>query len=375
MNILLQQVVIPDYRLPLFLLLKEKLGDQFQMYAGEEDYKVTPISTPAAWERFNKVESRFFFKRRLLWQKGLVQKLISADLLIASANMRNVTVVTALLARKLLRKKTILWGHASGQSRIGSLLRGFFLRHCNHFIAYTESQAAFLAKKYPWLKVTAAPNACVYTNDCFALPVPPAEVQNILYVGRLVVEKKAMLLLQGFHLAVSKKLLPDAANLIFIGAGPELESLRQQTEDLDLSDRVQFLGHISDVDTLREYYSRAICSVSPGYVGLSATQSFGFGVPMLVADNEFHSPEIEACQQGFTAEFFSSNQAESLAHGLQSFYANKEAWLSKRQEIADWTKSHYTYESMCARFIQVIQQAESCKNRPEYWQSMPSPRP
>ncbi len=359
MMIVLQQVVIPDYRLPLFLLLNKRLGDHFQAFAGEEDYKVTPLSTPAAWDSFSKVENRFFFKRRLLWQRGLIHKLISADLLIASANMRNLTVVTALLIRKLRRRKTILWGHASGKTRIGSILRGLFLRQCDFFIAYTEKQADALSKEFPWLKVTAAPNACMHEQDCFAYSLPASEVHNVLYVGRLVADKKPKLLLQGFHLAVCKNLLPDTANLIFIGAGPELDSLRQQTEELDLSDRVQFLGHISDVDTLRNQYSRAICSVSPGYVGLSATQSFGFGVPMLVADDEFHSPEIEACQRGFTAEFFASNQAESLAHGLQSFYANKEAWLSKRQEIADWTKSHYTYESMCVSFINVIHQAES----------------
>lgn len=359
MKLLLQQVVIPDYRLPLFLLLKQSLGDQFEVFAGETDYNITPKTTPLAWDHFDKVINHYFFKRRLLWQGGLLQKMVSAHLLIASANMRNLTVVSALFLRKVLRRKTILWGHAQGQTRIGSLLRGLFLRHCHHFIAYTESQAAYLSSKYPWLKVTAAPNACVHEKDCYPLPVPAYEVQNVLYVGRLVSEKKPGLLLQGFHHAVTNNFIPGTAKLIIIGEGPEKVHLIAEAQKLNLQERVEFPGHISDVDTLRTHYSRAVCSVSPGYVGLSATQSFSFGVPMLVAKDEFHSPEIEACQEGFTAMFFESDNPEALSKGLQDFYESKVLWYSKRTEICEWTKSNYTYETMRDRFLQVIESVSS----------------
>jgi glycosyltransferase involved in cell wall biosynthesis len=357
--IYLQQVVIPDYRLPLFLLLKKSIGDQFDVFAGETDYNITPQSTPIAWDHFHKVNNHYLLNHRLVWQGGLFRKLVSADLLIASANMRNLTVVSALIFRKVLRRKTILWGHAKGQTRIGSLLRGLFLRKCNHFIAYTQSQATYLTNQYPWLKVTAAPNACVHVKDCYPLPVPASEVQNVLYVGRLVPEKKPGLLLKGFHHAVINNFIPHSAKLIFIGAGPEKIHLMTVAQKLNIQDRVEFLGHISDVDTLRCHYSRTVCSASPGPVGLAATQSFCFGIPMLLGLSERHGPEIEACQQDYNADFFESDNPQALAEGLKNFYDAKDLWLAKRSEICEGTKSKYTYESMRDRFLEVIESVSS----------------
>ena len=338
----------------LFLLLREEWGDAFQVYAGDADFGGSPVSTKDAWEYFQRVENHYLFGGRFLWQGGCFRKLLSADVTILNGNMRMLSNTAVLLLRRLIGRRTILWGHAEGQNGFASALRGTYLRLCNGFIAYTESQAQALRERYPFLKVWVAANACVHAKDCVPLQAEIDEVDSILYVGRLVKAKKVRLLLEGFIQARQTGRLPDSIRLVFVGDGAERALLKSMVDAAGLADRVEFAGHVWDVAKLREYYRRAICSVSPGYVGLSATQSFSFGVPMLVARDEFHSPEIEACQEGFNADFFESDDANALASALEEMNRDKGVWLAKRKNIANWTKSKYSFQAMAESFQLVL---------------------
>lgn len=338
----------------LILLLREKWGDAFQVYAGDADFGGSPVSTEDAWGYFERVDNRYLFGGRFLWQWGCFRKLLSADVTILNGNMRMLSNTAVLLLRRGLGRRTILWGHAKGRNGVASVLRGLYLRLCNGFIAYTESQAQSLRERYRFLTVWVAANACVHAEDCVPLHAEIDEVDSILYVGRLVKAKKVRLLLEGFIQARQTGKLPDSIRLVFVGDGAERTALEEMVEAAGLTQRVEFAGHVGDVAKLREYYRRAICSVSPGYVGLSATQSFSFGVPMLVARDEFHSPEIEACQKGFNAEFFQSDDVNSLASALEEMYRDKRTWFAKRKDIAEWTRSKYSFQAMAESFQAAI---------------------
>ena len=75
------------------------------------------------------------------------------------------------------------------------------------------------------------------------------------------------------------------------------------------TDRVRFAGHVSDFETLSSYYWNALVSVSPGYAGLSLIQSHWFGVPMIIARDEPHAPEIEAAIEGENAVLVTSDSS------------------------------------------------------------------
>jgi glycosyltransferase involved in cell wall biosynthesis len=351
----LQQAIIPDYRMGLFRLLREQWGEDFQIYAGDADFGGSPVSTQGAWQHFAHVQNHYLIGGRFLWQSGCFRQLLSADVTILNGNMRMLSNTVLLFARKLLGRRTILWGHAGGQYGFAALMRGLYLRFCDGFIAYTDSQAQHLHERYPFLKVWIAANSCVHAIDCVPVVASLEEVDSILYVGRLVEAKKVLLLLEGFIHARQAGLLHESVHLVFVGDGAERKSLEARALEAGVSDQVIFTGHVSDVSKLREYYRRAICSVSPGYVGLSATQSFSFGIPMLIARDEFHSPEIEACKEGFNAEFFDSNNPQSLAEGLQRMAIRKEAGCSKRKEVSEWTASHYSFEVMRDAFVEAVE--------------------
>ena len=75
---------------------------------------------------------------------------------------------------------------------------------------------------------------------------------------------------------------------------------------------------------------------------------------MLIARDEFHSPEIESCKEGFNAEFFDSNNSRSMAEGLQRMTMQKEVGRLKRKEVSEWTASHYSFEAMLDAFVGAV---------------------
>lgn len=353
-TIYLQQVIIPDYRINLFRLLREEFGLDFEVFAGKDDFGGTPVSCDDAWEYFQHSKNYYLWGERFLWQIGCFSQLLSADLVILNSNMRILSNNLILLLRKLLGRRTILWGHATGKIRTADFFRRVYFRLSNGFIAYTETQKRMLSQNYPRLNVWIASNSCVSSKDCLPVQAEVEDISTILYVGRLIKSKKVRLLLAGYIYAREVHFLPENVRLVFVGDGDEHVYLKQQVDEASLSKYVKFSGHVSDISRLRYYYSKAICSVSPGYVGLSAIQSFSFGIPMLVARNENHSPEIEACLEGFNTQFFSSDDHVKLAIGLSAFFKEKSKWLKSRSSISEWTGKHYSFEAMKNAFANAI---------------------
>ncbi len=198
----------------------------------------------------------------------------------------------------------------------------------------------------PGAEVHAAPNA-VAPAATMGPAGGGAPATDFLYVGRLIPEKKPALLAEAFAAALDR--LPADRRLVLVGAGPEEPRLRAIVDEAGIGDRVAFTGHLSEPARLRAHYATAIASVSPGYVGLSITQSLGYGVPMIHADDEPHSPEIEAAVPGVNAVPFHSNSVAALADALVAVSAEREVWAARREAIARDCAARYSLEVMAER--------------------------
>ena len=111
------------------------------------------------------------------------------------------------------------------------------------------------------------------------------------------------------------------------------------------------MGHISDYEELKNIYNSAFFSVSPSLAGLSITQSFSFGVPMIISEFEKHGPELEAVQEGLNALFFKTDSIDSFNENLCLAFQNKDYWLNQRQSIVDFCKNEYSIEAMSMVFV------------------------
>ncbi|WP_235046741.1 glycosyltransferase [Arthrobacter nitrophenolicus] len=203
----------------------------------------------------------------------------------------------------------------------------------------------------PNQEVWVAPNA-LYSSELLGPAETHTNKSSVIYVGRLVEEKKVDLLIRAFAEAS-----PNMANvrLKIVGSGSELEPLKDLARNLGCASEIEFLGPITDPATLKAAYTDAICSVSPGYVGLSLTQSLGFGVPMLIADDEPHAPEVELERFGGVARF-KENDPSSLASLLQKV-ASGQYEFPDAARLAEPVIKSYSAESMARGLL------DSLRNR------------
>jgi glycosyltransferase involved in cell wall biosynthesis len=164
-----------------------------------------------------------------------------------------------------------------------------------------------------------------------------------------------MLCLEAFAKAVSWDGVPLSQLFVlrFLGDGPLRVELENRVRQLGLAGRVVLEGHVAGLEELRAFYSRAFFSVSPGYVGLSITQSFSFGVPMVIARNEPHAPEIEAAIEGENCVFFTEDSVDDLAKTMAGLYGCMADWASfkRRSSIVEGCRRAYSVDRMADGLI------------------------
>jgi glycosyltransferase involved in cell wall biosynthesis len=359
LTVSLLQTSIGDYRQAFLEILIERLGDDFDVYAGTVYFDGTTRTRVRIGSRLHHLGNHYLLGRRLLWQSGAVSAALKPKVAVLEYNPRIVSVWASLLLRRALHRRTILWGHAWSRKGAGSRtnqVRSVMRWFADGLIVYTRAQADDLLGDWPERPLFVAPNA-MYRREQLQ-PVDDVGGSDFLYVGRLTASKRPKLLLEAFGLALDR--LPATARLVFVGGGPMDRELRKLAESLPAG-RVAFEGHVADPDQLRVLYGRALASVSPGPVGLSITQSLGFGIPMLIARDEPHGPEVEAAIEGFNAMFFAPSTAETLAEHLVNVTGEAETWRMRRAAISEACRTKYSAEAMADGFIAAVEVMRSAE--------------
>lgn len=354
-NIVLQQTAIADYRQEVFNQLQRHWGSALTVVVGDVYFDATTRTRIDMEGNLRYVSNRFLFGRRLLWQRNTVKSMVSADVTIAELNPRILSVWLAVLIRRILCRHTVLWGHAwprKGQTSPTERVRGWLRRLANVILVYTETQRDELLISEPATSVICAPNAIYRSDQMTALSVNSPN--DILCVGRLVASKKPILLLEAFEIAVRKG-LPPSHRLIFAGEGPERAGIEAGLSKMpELVGRVVVLGHVPPTE-MPALYQAAFVSVAPGTVGLSITQSLSFGVPMIIAREEPHGPEIEAASDGVNSLFVGSDDAESIAEALLQIARERRIWSTRRTAIVLDCAARYSVEQMVDGIIVAVE--------------------
>ena len=109
--------------------------------------------------------------------------------------------------------------------------------------------------------------------------LPPCD-RRLLHIGRLVKWKRVDLLIEAFRKVAAD--YPEA-ELVIVGDGPELDRLKQQASDLQLADRIRFIGAVYDPKMLGAYMNESSIYVLAGMGGLSINDAMTYGMPVLCA--------------------------------------------------------------------------------------------
>jgi glycosyltransferase involved in cell wall biosynthesis len=207
-------------------------------------------------------------------------------------------------------------------------------------IAYTHTDARRALEKLPDSKVWVAANA-LYRADQLDEPIPARDRFRVLYVGRFENQKRLHYALDAFE---ESGLAEQGAVLTLVGGGAEEQSLRARAELMRAPQSVEFLGWVRSVDDLRTVYAEAAVSISPGFAGLGLTQSVGFGVPMVIADGQPHSPEIEIARLPGSVSMAPGDDAKAFASALKGRWESRDEVPS--EGLREYVRSHYSAEAM-----------------------------
>jgi len=349
----LYTAVLPAYRSACMQMVSESLGPDYVAFTGETHLDQT-VRTGIPGHLFTPVRNRGLLAGRILLQTGRWLEVTRAGTAILDLNPRSLSAWAMLLIRRCLRRRTLLWGHLHPQRGGASptaILRRTMRKISSGTVLYGYSSLPTAQSEVPGKPVWVAPNSLYPQSE---ISVDRSDNRkSILYVGRLERAKKLPLLIEGFALS---GLYRDGYKLVIVGHGSQLEDLRTKARELGVETHCYFAGRIYDTASIKLLYKEAMCSVSPGYAGLSLTQSIGFGVPVLVADDEPHSPEIELASSG-AVQFFSSDSPTSLATLLRRTADAQPSALPER-----WSRlvaESYSAEAMAAGLVAAF------KNEPQ----------
>lgn len=139
------------------------------------------------------------------------------------------------------------------------------------------------------------------------------EPTEILYVGRLAVEKDLPTLLKAFAKLTDND---NEYQLTITGDGPEREQLERLLCQLGIEEDTRFLGTVP-YESLPEYYSRAAVVVLPSLhenFGRVILEAFAFGTPVISTDAE---GPMELIDDGETGLLVPKQSPEEFARALK----------------------------------------------------------
>ncbi len=347
------QAVTPHYRVAALALVLRRLPQGTVLLTGSSHFEESRRTDVRLIDGVSLVRNVFLLDRRILFQRGVWRSGLRADICVLDLNPRILSTWGLLLARRLLRRKSIVWGHVwprAGRDSRTAFVRRQFRSLADAVITYTQSEARELLDEDSRAVVFTAPNA-LYPRVEIAAPTG-GEESDFIYVGRLADDKHLPLLLG----AIAR--LRDGGvdgKLTIVGDGPSREGLEAAVRNLSLRDRVSFAGEITDIECLRAHYAGAVASICPGPVGLALIQSLGFGVPMIFPREDCHGPEIEAARDGWNCVQFDAGSTESLAAAMRDVLRSQAVWRRRRAAISTATRSVYSAEAMAEGILSAIE--------------------
>ena len=332
-------------------VVREHFGESLRAWVStahlDESVKTDP---DVGWYEFVRMYrgagGRFFVQRDHLFAA------LAVRVLVVDLNPRSISAWVLLIVRRLLRRRTLVWGHMhpqAGPSSSTAHLRIAMRRLSSGAISYTYRDRHRAHVSLPQKPIWVAPNAVHSASEMVVHT--DRERRCAIYVGRFAPGKKVELLVRAFAIATARGV---DATLLLVGSGECERELRSLIDSLGIRGRVEMPGWISDSTELAEAYARSFVSVSPGFAGLSLTQSLGFGVPMVVARDEPHSPEIELESTGGVS-YFASGAPEALASELIGAWQRRQAL--PLQHVARSVSERYSAEAMAEGLIAALEEA------------------
>jgi len=168
--------------------------------------------------------------------------------------------------------------------RLGLALESLSLRYADHVHVVAESlKSVILQRGIDPSKITVISQGVDIDKFTPFKGIEDCSKRKVLFVGRLVVNKGVRHVIQAFSEVASHAVDTE---LIIVGEGPDKDMLKQLCCELDLTDRVRFLGYVPHDDLPSVYHSSALLVLPSHSEGLSnvVMEAQACGLPIIGTD-------------------------------------------------------------------------------------------
>jgi len=269
------------------------------------------------------------------WQPAVVKQLFkNYDHYILLGETRALSTWAFCALARILKpkKKVYFWTHGwyGKETKLESLIKKieFKLPNGGIFTYGDRARKLMIEEGFKPKKIFAIHNSLLYDQQILIRKsLQPVSVyqehfgnnnHNLFFVGRLTPVKKLDQILDAMVICNKRGL---CYNITFIGDGTELDSLKQKTGNLGLTNQVWFYGACYDEKELSSLIYNADLCVAPGNIGLTAMHSMVFGTPCITHDDfSYQMPEFEAVKPYKTGTFFRRNDVQDLADKIDEWF-------------------------------------------------------
>ncbi len=339
-RVVIEQPSLAKYRLPVFQELARRPGLEFTLcYSSAPSL---PNVDPEGFEaRLVPSWRTTIGGRRVIWNTSCWRnaRRAVADVLVLNWNLNHVNLVPALLRARANGVATVLWGHGYSKEEAGWRRAGRHgaARLATALLFYNVSTAQqFIEQGWPKDRIFVALNALdqrpIQAARQAWLEQPGrlaafrrdhgiADGPVVLYVSRIKPENRVDLLVRAAALLRDRH---PHLRVVIVGAGGDLDGLKELTEAQGLADTVWFTGAIYDEMALAPWFLSADAFCYPANVGLSLLHAFGYGLPVITTDrNDLQNPEVEALEPGRNGLVYRHGDAEALACELARLFSDR----------------------------------------------------
>lgn len=242
-----------------------------------------------------------------------------------------------------------------------------FMRKCQHIVIPSESMRTVLVNEYGLVdRFTVIPTGIDLTPYKKANGAELRTQWNwqddkvIISAGRLAEEKNWDTLLRAF--AIAQKTQPNI-RLVLLGDGPQADALRQLAGELEITDRVTFVGkvpfeEIPNYLKAADLFSFASITETQGLVTLEAMAA---GLPVVAVDGSGTRDILEDGKQGLLTQ----NDPQALANGIIKMMEDA-SLAGKFKSAALKTSRAFDNQKLARKMLKVYEQAIQDKKNEQY---------
>lgn len=331
-KILLINNIYPHYRKDIWDELNKSQDFEIDFIYGKSNNGVYDLNG------CNRLLTNYHFRNVLFWQSGVLSIILknNYNIFIFNGESNCLSTWIAAILIRIKNKKLIFWGHGmyGNEFLIKKIFRNIFNSLPHSHLLYSNYSKSLLSKYLDKNRIFVIKNSINYYQSLKYRNIKierQYQKYNLLFIGRLVKNKRIHLLINALQKLESKKYI-----LHIIGSGPELNKIKSHSIKLNVYDQIIFHGSCYDESLLSNLILNCDLLISPGNVGLNVIHCLEYGIPVCTHNNiKNQMPEFEAIIPFKNGILFNENDYCDLAFKIN-------LWFSEYYDIVNY--KFYCYD-------------------------------